>query len=477
MARPVGRLTPEAITTAVSDNTKKGKTMKSRSKALAASLAAVGLVASLAACSTPAGSGKTEIRVATFPPGADAAAYEAFAAQEAQFEEDNPDIDVIGVEYEWEGPTFAVQLAGGSLPDVFTVPFTDSKTLLENGQLSDVTAEVEALGYTDKFNPIILEGVQDDAGNIFGFPRQAYAMGLHYNRDLFEQAGLDPDAPPTTWEEVRAAAKAISEATGKAGYAQMSMNNTGGWQLTAATVAHGGRTQEGTTGSYVSTINNPGTVAALELLQEMRWTDNSMGSNFLLDWGTINQEFAAGNIGMYTSGSDVYTALVRDFSLDPAVYGLTVIPLEGDDPGVLGGGDIAVVSPTVSEAEKAASVKWIDWYYMQKLLNEDAAVLDAETLVASGQAVGTPVLPVLDQETYLQSREWIADLINVPLDQMSGFFDGIFDQSPVGEPKGKTQEIYALLDTVVQAVLTDRNADIGALLTQADADAQALLDE
>ncbi len=144
---------------------------------------------------------------------------------------------------------------------MFTVPFTDSKTLLENGQLMDVTAEVEELGYTDKFNPIILAEVQDADGNIYGFPRQAYAMGLHYNRALFEAAGLDPDSPPTTWDEVREAAKAISDATGKAGYAQMTMNNTGGWQLTAGTVAHGGRIQE----DGKSTINNPGTVADLRV--------------------------------------------------------------------------------------------------------------------------------------------------------------------------------------------------------------------
>ena len=173
---------------------------------------------------------------------------------------------MIGVEYEWTGPTFAVQLAGGSLPDVFTVPFTDAKTLLENGQLMDVTAEMDALGYTDKFNPIILDAVTDGDGNHFGFPRQAYAMGLHYNRDLFEQAGLDPDSPPTTWDEVREAAKAISDATGKAGYAQMTMNNTGGWQLTAGTVAHGGRTQvDNGDGTYTSTINNDGHGADLRV--------------------------------------------------------------------------------------------------------------------------------------------------------------------------------------------------------------------
>jgi multiple sugar transport system substrate-binding protein len=450
-------------------------TMKSR-KVIAAA-AAIVTIAALAACTPGGSSGKTELRVATFPPGADAAAYEAFAEQEAQFEEENPDIDIIGVEYEWEGPTFAVQLAAGSLPDVFTVPFTDAKTLLQNGQLMDVTDEIEALGYTDKFNPIILDAVTGDDGHLYGFPRQAYAMGLHYNRDLFAAAGLDPDAPPTTWDEVREAAAAISEATGKAGFMEMTMNNTGGWQLVAASVARGGSIQEDNgDGSYTSTINNPGTVAALEFLQSLRFDDNSLGSNFLLDWGSINQEFAAGNIGMYTSGSDVYTALVRDFGLNPDSYGLTVMPLDGSDAGVLGGGDIAVVSPSIDDATKAAAVTWIDWYYMQKLLNEDAAKLDAETLVASGQAVGTPVLPVLDQATYEQSREWIAEYVNVPLDQMSGFFDGIFAQTPVGEPKGHTQEIYALLDPIVQAVLTDPNADIDALLTKADVDAQAILD-
>src|SRR5690349_17707237 len=152
--------------------------MKSPARVLLAGVAAAATIGALAGCSAAGGDssdGKTELRVATFPPGADAAAYEAFAAQEKQFEKANPDIDIIGVEYEWEGPTFAVQLAGGSLPDVFTVPFTDSKTLLENGQLMDVTDAIDELGYTDKFNPIILDGVTGSDGKIYGFPRQAYA--------------------------------------------------------------------------------------------------------------------------------------------------------------------------------------------------------------------------------------------------------------------------------------------------------------
>jgi len=456
--------------------------MKSPARVLLAGVAVAATVGALVGCSAggaaDSSDGKVELRVATFPPGADAAAYEAFEAQEKQFEADNPDIDVIGVEYEWEGPTFAVQLAGGSLPDVFTVPFTDAKTLLENGQLMDVTAEMDELGYTDSFNPIILDAVTGPDGKLYGFPRQAYANALSYNRELFEAAGLDPDSPPETWDEVREYAKQIEDATGKAGYSQMAINNTGGWQLTVGTVARGGRTQiDNADGTAESTIDNPATKAVLEFLHALKWEDDSFGSKVDLDWGTINQEFAAGNVGMYTTGSDIYTALVRDFGLDPAVYGMTVIPLEGDEPGTLGGGDIAVMSPTIDDATKAAGVRWIDWYYMQKLLNEDAAVKDAKTLDESGQAVGTPLLPVLSRELYEESLIWIQDYINVPLDQMAPFRERIWDQTPVGEAKKKTQEVYSLLDTVVQTVLTDENADIDALLAQAQTDAQALLDE
>src|SRR5690606_15550304 len=99
-------------------------------------------------------------------------------------------------------------------------------------------------------------------------------------------------------------------------------------------------------------------------------------------------------------------ALVRDFGLSSEVYGLGVVPTEGADPGTLGGGDVAVVSPTIDDATKAAAIAWIDWYYMRKLVDEEAALLDARTLFDSGQAVGTPVLPVLSRELYEQSLVW-----------------------------------------------------------------------
>ena len=147
--------------------------------------------------------------------------------QVAQFEAANPDIDVESVEYEWTGPTFAAQLLGGTLPDVFTIPFTDGKSLIGQDQLADISDYVAELPYADQFNPNVLATGQDADGNIFAIPTAAYGIGLHYNRALFEEAGLDPDQPPTTWAEVAQYAKAIADETGQAGYSQMSQSNTG----------------------------------------------------------------------------------------------------------------------------------------------------------------------------------------------------------------------------------------------------------
>ena len=202
------------------------------------------------------------------------------------------------------------------LPDVFTVPFTDAKTLLENGQLTDITdGRSTQLGYADKFNPNILDAVTGRRRATSTASRgRRTRMALHYNRDLFKQAGLDPDKPPTTWDEVRADAKAIAEKTGKAGYAQMTKSNTGGWQLTVAhrTPAAAACRSTTATARPRSTIDNDRHQGRrCSSCTTCAGTTTRMGSNFLLDWGAINQEFAAGKIGMYTSGSDVYTALVQ----------------------------------------------------------------------------------------------------------------------------------------------------------------------
>jgi ABC-type glycerol-3-phosphate transport system substrate-binding protein len=420
-------------------------------------------------------SAHVNLTVAGLRPGSEPAAAALLKQQVADFNTAHPDITVTAKDYNWDASTFQSLLKSGQLPTVFTVPFTDARGLLAQKQIADLTSVVKAEPYADKFNTAVLSNGQDTNGNIYGVPISAYANGLTYNRDLFTKAGLDPDKPPTTWEEIEADAKAITKATGKPGFVQMTKSNTGGWQLTTDIYARGGRVESAD--GKTATINTPQAKDALTFLHNLRWTDNVMGANTLYDWAGINTAFAGGNVGMYTQGSDVFNFLIQNTKMDPKIYGLSTIPIASDpNAGVLGGGTLAVVKGTATDDEKKAAMQWIDYQYLAPLTDQKAAVAQAQATKANKQPVGTPVLPIFDKATLDQYNQWIAAEITVPLAQMKGFTDNIFSAKLVTEPAVQTQALYAALDPIVQKVLADKNANIDALLASAQTAAQQAID-
>ena len=444
---------------------------------------AVGL---LSACSgssdgTPSGNGSSKqvtITVAGLLPTADDAAKQQLADRVSSFEKKYPNITVKPQDYEWLASTFTTQLAGGTLPNVFEIPLTDGKTLIENNQLADIDKYVKALPYGGDFNPSLVANGTGADGKIYAVPAKSiYAVALHYNRKLFEKAGLDPDQPPTTWDEVRADAKKIHDATKVAGYAMMALDNAGGWQLAAGANSRGGviETSDGT--NYTATLEDPAVKAQLEWLKALRWEDNSLLARADLGWGEINAAFAGGELAMYTSGSDIYNALVESGGVTKDWgYGLTAIPTENGG-GALTGGTLAAVTKDSTDAQKDAAVKWIDWWYLSKLQDQAQAVADAKTRAEAdpAQAVGTPVLPIFSETLYAESQDWVKDYINVPLDDMKGYTDVMFTQTLVPEASASVQDLYAQLFPVVQAVITDKNANIDQLLSAANDAGQAKL--
>jgi ABC-type glycerol-3-phosphate transport system substrate-binding protein len=250
-------------------------------------------------------------------------------------------------------------------------------------------------------------------------------------------------------------------------------DNTAGWIATTVTYTLGGRMERGRGTAATATLDNKYTVQALNLLHQMRWVDNSMGSTYDYTWPTINQAFAAGKIGMFINGSDIYTFLVQAANLDPKIYGIAPLPLaKNKTAGVLGGGSIAVVRPDSKGAKLAAAMKWIDFFYMQKLVTKPAAIRDARILVANKQPVGVPAFPIFNKAQYLLANSWVKPYINVPIKQMNPFLKGIFKQNLYPEPAASTQSVYHALDPVVQAVFADKNANVRELLSRANDVAQ-----
>ena len=433
------------------------------------------------ASASASGDAKVTITVAGLQPGAEQTAVDALNERVTQFQAKYPNITIKTQEYNWLASTFAADLAGGTLPTVFEVPATDTKTLIQNGQLADIDAQVKQLSYANDFNKQVLAAGLSDDGKVYAVPAKSiYAVALHYNRKLFKDAGLDPDKPPTTWDEVRADAKTIHEKTGTPGYAMMALDNAGGWQLTAAAYSRGGRTQVLDGDKYKATLTDPAVKESLQFLGDLK-KDGSLFENTQLGWGDINGDFAAGQFAMYTSGSDIYTALVQNNGVtkDNLDYGLTALPTSGKNSGTLGGGTYAAVDPKATDAEKDAAVKWIDFWYLSKLVDQTQAVADAKILAEQSppQAVGTPTLPIFSKDQYTTSLGWIKDYVNVPLDNMKGYTDVMFTQPVIPEAARATQDTYGLLFPIVQAVMTDPSTDIDKLLAAANTQSQTLIDQ
>ncbi|MET9987960.1 extracellular solute-binding protein [Streptomyces mutabilis] len=429
------------------------------------------LVLTLAGCSGSddagvSSDGSVTITVGDRPGKDQAAARAVYDRRVADFEKANPTIDLRPVEKVWDAQTFQANVAGGTLPDVLKVPFTEIQTLIGRRQVADISDQLEESGLGDKLNPQTLK-VAQKSGRSYGVPVLPYAVGMVYNRDLFTEAGLDPDKPPTTWDEVRAAAKAITRETGKAGYAQMTTENNGGWMLTAQSYSRGGSIESADGSKAV--FDDAAMRDTLTTLQQMRWQDRSMGSNFLYNMNDIAKDFAAGEIGMFLSvPSAAYQAAVINYKYPAKSLGIAAVPQgPGSTNEVLSGGSVEIVSPKASDAQKAAAVKWIQYSDLGRYTDRKTALADAAASAKDGAPVGIPRLSPIEPKAFKEYESWIADYVNVPVDNFAGYTSSLDTVKLKTEPVNNAQEVYGVLDTVLQKVLTRRETDVADVLSDA----------
>jgi multiple sugar transport system substrate-binding protein len=60
---------------------------------------------------------------------------------------------------------------------------------------------------------------------------------------------------------------------------------------------------------------------------------------------------------------------------------------------------------------------------------------------------------------------------------MKPFLNGIFGQNLIPEPEASTQSVYAALNAVVEAVLTNKSTNVAQMLQQANAQAQTAIQQ
>lgn len=131
----------------------------------------------------------------------------------ADFEAENPDIDVVWVDVPWADMQSKILAAvsANTAPDVVNLnPDFASQLAARNVWLTldNQISEQEKAVYLPK-----IWDATTLAGEGFGFPWYLTTRITLYNQDLFEQAGVE--SPPTTFKALATVAKQVKEKTGK----------------------------------------------------------------------------------------------------------------------------------------------------------------------------------------------------------------------------------------------------------------------
>ncbi len=131
----------------------------------------------------------------------------------ALFQETHPNVTVKEVVQSMDSlyPAFRASAKAGVGPDIISL-FPGTWTMEEVwaghvAPIGDYLTE-EQLAH---FFPAAVEANSFE-GKMWSVPYNAGAMGLGYNKDLFAQAGLDPEAPPETWDEFMEASDKLQAA-------------------------------------------------------------------------------------------------------------------------------------------------------------------------------------------------------------------------------------------------------------------------
>jgi len=123
-----------------------------------------------------------------------------------EFEKSNPGIKVEMQQLTWQNgfEKIVAAVSSGTQPDLCELGSTWVPRFAADGVLADVTGELAGL----RDSLLFWESCSLN-GKTYGIPWVAGTRALFYNKELFQKAGLNPELPPETWDQLIECARRI----------------------------------------------------------------------------------------------------------------------------------------------------------------------------------------------------------------------------------------------------------------------------
>ena len=269
----------------------------------------------------------------------------------AEFEEQNPDISVNAIyagNYDDTRIKALAALNSGDPAQLAVMFSIDAYDLIEQDLIvpfEEVIEGEEEQAWLDGFYPALMANGAIE-GQTWGVPFQRSTIVAYYNKDMFREAGLDPEDAPETWDELveMGAALTTDETHG------LMIPSTGYpyWMFQALAIQNG---KELMTGDGLHTnFDDPEVVEALEFWRSLS-TEHGIMPEGTVEWGTLRQAFLEGETAMMWHSTGNLTAVKNEAEFD---FGVAMLPRNERLGSPTGGGNFYIFKDATEEERQAA---------------------------------------------------------------------------------------------------------------------------
>lgn len=314
----------------------------------------LGLAAVSAAALAAPAAAETELTM-YYPIAVGGALTEVVDGIVADFEAANPDIKVDAIysgNYDDTRVRALSALASGEPAQLAVMFSIDAYDLIEQ-DLVVAFEDIDGVNpdWLDSFYPALMANSRIE-GKTWGIPFQRSTIVAYYNKEKFREAGLDPESPPATWDELISMGKALT----KDGTYGLMIPSTGYpyWMFQALAIQNGKEVMSND--GLTTYFDDDAVVDTLEFWQSLSQEHGIMPTG-TVEWGTLRQAFLEGQTAMMWHSTGNLTAVKNNASFD---FGVAELPANVRPGSPTGGGNFYVFKDTSPE-EKAAALKLIEF--------------------------------------------------------------------------------------------------------------------
>lgn len=268
----------------------------------------------------------------------------------ADFEKENPDIKVnarYGGSYSETMTQVMAAVQGGNPPELAVLFSIDLFTLLENDVIEDLTPLFDEKYFDDFYDAFMANSSVGD--KVYSLPFQRSTIVLYYNKDAYKKAGLDPEAPPKTWEELVEYSKKLTVNGGKEQWG-LEIPSTGYqyWMLQALAL----QTKENimSEDGKKTFFNAPHAKEAMQFYVDLSKKHKVMPEG-TIEWATVPSDFLSGRTAMmyHTTGNLTNVKTNAEFN-----FGVSYLPANNQYGSPTGGGNVYMFKGIPKENKEAA---------------------------------------------------------------------------------------------------------------------------